>query len=339
MAKGARVISIDAIRTFRSHLCTYIEEASVALTDSHADVQRTVHWIKHDRVRFWQGEIRRRSEKVAQAKSELYRAQLASRDERPSCVIERKALARAEQRLAEAQTKFGNSKKWALELERESMLYRGQCQRFSGALTGDLPRAVALLEQSANRLEEYVQLRAPTTPDVPSEQESVVTETTTRSTPSTSISPYRMLRQFTPDQSVRDDLTMDVPTPTDEKGDLLEDDQGLPAQLGVTCHYVSMSDKVVIDGDALNAQQIYLERSPLRQANDSGWFVGIDRENSPSAESPQYNAITIAQLLEQRPELCEYLSLPPHYLVVLHHQQVIAILNEQDEDHPPTQTT
>ena len=69
MAKGARVSSIDVIRRFRATLCTFIEEASMALGEAQAEVQRTLWWLQHDQVRHWQRQIRRRSEKVAQAKS------------------------------------------------------------------------------------------------------------------------------------------------------------------------------------------------------------------------------------------------------------------------------
>jgi hypothetical protein len=162
MAAGAKVISIEIIRDFRAALASFAEDARMALSEAGADVQRTLWWVQHDQLAHWQREIKKRNDKVQQAKSDLYKAQLASRDERPSCVIERKALAKAQAALDEATDKLAKVKRWALTLEKEMMLFRGQCQQLAHALDGDVPNALARLERMTDALQAYLSLSAPT---------------------------------------------------------------------------------------------------------------------------------------------------------------------------------
>ena len=161
MAEFARVTSINALRDFKAALIEFIEEANVALSEAQSDVQRSIWWVQQDRMAHWQREIKKRAEKVAQAKSELFKAQLASNDVRTSAVLERKALAQAQRRLEEAEEKLRRVKKWAHALDREFMLFKAQCQQVSGAVAGDLPNAVARLERMIDSLQKYVTLAAP----------------------------------------------------------------------------------------------------------------------------------------------------------------------------------
>ncbi len=161
MASGANLKSIDAIRDFRAALIEFMEEGKMALMEAHSDVLKTTMWIQHDRIGHWQHAVRKRHEKVQQCKSELYRAQMQSRDERPSCVVERKALAKAQQEADEAQRKIDACKKSMALLDREGLLFKAALAGFSTSLELDMPNVVAHLERLMDTISKYVAMVAP----------------------------------------------------------------------------------------------------------------------------------------------------------------------------------
>ncbi len=165
MAEAAKVKSLDALRDFKAALLEFIDEGKGALSGASSDIQRTVWWLQQDRRAHWEREIRQRTEKVAQAKSELYRKQLQATADggRPSDVDERKALQKAQMALEEAQRKLEATKKWAAALDREFLLYRGQVQPLGRVLDADLPKAVIKLDRMVTALEKYLLERAPDT--------------------------------------------------------------------------------------------------------------------------------------------------------------------------------
>ena len=161
MRQAARVSSIDALKHFKHALVEFGTMANMALGEAQADVQRTTWWIQNDQLAYWKNQKRKRTTRLAQAKSELFRAQAASPDLRGSDLLERKAVDKAQRALDEAETKIANVKRWSRLLEREVLLYKGQCQQLARAVEGDLPRAVASLEKMVAALERYVKLAAP----------------------------------------------------------------------------------------------------------------------------------------------------------------------------------
>ena len=165
MRRTADVRSIDALKDAKAALIEFREIIVVALSEAQAEVQRTVWWLQHDQTTHWKHEVRRRTELVNQAKSDLYRAKLAAMDETASCLEQKKALERAEHRLREAERKVQLVKQWSQKVERESMLFRAQIQGISRAAESDLPRAEAKLEMMLDRLEAYVRLAPPQTGD------------------------------------------------------------------------------------------------------------------------------------------------------------------------------
>jgi len=161
MSDGARVISIDVLRQFKASLGEFAEEAGLAISEATSDVQRTVWWLQHDQVSHWQRELKKRNEKLAQAKADLHRAQLASNDARTSAVLERKAVAKWERAVTEAEEKIRLVKKWHQAMEREMMLFKAQLGQISGAVAGDIPAAVVRMEKMISSLEAYISIAAP----------------------------------------------------------------------------------------------------------------------------------------------------------------------------------
>lgn len=163
MAEFARVTSIDALRQFKAALGEFAEQAGLALSEAQSDVQRTIAWLSNDRLAHWQRELKKRQEKLALAKSELFRKQVESNDTRTSAVIERKNVDKAARLVEEAEEKLKHVKKWRLLLERELMLFRAQCAQVAGAVAGDIPITIGRMDKMIRSLEAYVSLAAPAT--------------------------------------------------------------------------------------------------------------------------------------------------------------------------------
>lgn len=161
MSQFARVISIDILRDFKAALTEFAEQAGVALSEAQSDVQRTIFWLQHEQQAHWQREIKKRNEKLAQAKAELNKKQIATNDVRTSAVLERKMVTAAQNRLDEAEEKLRRVKKWSQLLEREFLLFKAQCQQVSGAVQADIPAAVVRMNKMISSLEAYVALQAP----------------------------------------------------------------------------------------------------------------------------------------------------------------------------------
>lgn len=161
MAEGAHVTSLDALRTFRGRYADFGDRARQAIDAAEADVQRTLSWLQSSRLPHWRSQVTRRRQQVAIAKSELFRAELGSRDERPSAVLERKNLARAQAALDEAETKIARIRHWGTMLEREFLLFKGQLQGLAARVQGDVPRGVARLGVLIEQLEAYTGGAAP----------------------------------------------------------------------------------------------------------------------------------------------------------------------------------
>jgi hypothetical protein len=162
MRKAARVTSIHALKDFKRALDHFATQAITALGEGQADVRRTMWWIENEQLSYWKSRRRKREARLAEAKSELFRAQVAAEDSLVSATIERRAVEKAQAAVDEVQEKLANIKRWSRVLEREIILYRGECQQLSRAVEGDVPQALVRLEKMIEALERYVQLKAPT---------------------------------------------------------------------------------------------------------------------------------------------------------------------------------
>ncbi len=162
--QGAKLISVGAIADFKVALVKFGEQAKVGLIEANSEMQRTMNRLNGELLAHWRHEEKRWARKTAEAKSELYRAQLASRDERPSVILERKAFEAAKHRLEEAQRKIQRIRYWSQMIEKEAMLCRGQLQQLDRILDAELPRVGAQLDRMMQAIEKYLKTRAPMSP-------------------------------------------------------------------------------------------------------------------------------------------------------------------------------
>jgi hypothetical protein len=162
MRQAARVTSIDALKDFKRFLTEFTTVANTALGEADADVRRTTTWVEHEQPMYWKTEIRKRKAKLAEAKNELFRMQVESQDAHVSATIQRRAVDRCEAALNEAETKAAACKRWKRLLDREAILYRGECQKLARIIEGEMPQAMVRMDKMIQALEQYVQLAAPT---------------------------------------------------------------------------------------------------------------------------------------------------------------------------------
>ena len=104
----------------------------------------------------WKTEIRRAEDAVIQAKTELARRRIIKFNDRPPDTTEQeKALRKAQARLAHAEEKRDNTKRWLRQLPDAIEEYDGQARPFSDMLEHDLVKMSLFLEQKIAALEAY----------------------------------------------------------------------------------------------------------------------------------------------------------------------------------------
>ena len=159
----AYVNSISAIQEFRNALVMYVADSKQGTGTLETEIRRAFEWIAVDRAQFWRNEIRRATDAIARAKDDLHNARTFKSigDYTPSCVDERKALKRAEERLKLAEAKAETVTKWTRSLQHELNEYAGRIAQFNAVLEIDLPKAMAALDRVLSALDDYVSTTAP----------------------------------------------------------------------------------------------------------------------------------------------------------------------------------
>lgn len=161
MARSAKLTSVDAVGRFAAAMISFEEETSGALTSLDLAVHRIHEWIHHDRPNYWKQEVRRRRDRLAEARVDLERCMAyRATDERPSCHDEKVALETAKRRLRSAEEKTEVVRHWARVIDRELFEFRGSLAQLSQWTHADYPKALAALERMAAALESYVALES-----------------------------------------------------------------------------------------------------------------------------------------------------------------------------------
>ena len=156
MSEAAGVKAIDALRDARAAVVEYQGAVRSSLAEATSEVLRLMTWLQSDRMSFWKQELRRRREKVAQARADLERARLSALDQKHSFLDERRAIRRAQERQDEAEQRLAAVKQWSMRLDREVMMFKGKLQTLGRAADSDLERGAARLDLLVDRLEAYV---------------------------------------------------------------------------------------------------------------------------------------------------------------------------------------
>lgn len=162
----AKIHSIEALKNAKAALAKFAEDAGALLATVDSDVARMGQWLTHERPAHWKSQVRKREEMVQAARQEISRKQLAAAPEPASTVLERRALQRAQEKLAEAQKRQQNTRRWIGVWDKESLMARGAISQLNDFVRVDIPKAIARIDRMMEQVEEYLAIQAPTS-DLP----------------------------------------------------------------------------------------------------------------------------------------------------------------------------
>jgi len=151
-ADSANVSSTEAIERFRARLIVYRDKVKPLLADASDEVSRTREWLL-DRRRFWDFEVRRRKQKLDDARQALFSAKFSSLREVKTG--EQQAVHRAEKALAEAEAKFTSIKRWSSAFEQQVGPMVKQVEQLRTVSATTLTRAEEYLRRILGALDDY----------------------------------------------------------------------------------------------------------------------------------------------------------------------------------------
>ena len=157
MSDTAKVKSVDALREFREALLVFIDDARNALTAVEMENRRVTEWVNQTQKFYWINEVKRRREKMNEIRGELHRKKLSGAGETEA----KEATRIANARLREAEEKVEIVKKAAPFLQHAIDEYLGLARPLGDMLTGDLEKALGMLERMANALDDYLNTSLP----------------------------------------------------------------------------------------------------------------------------------------------------------------------------------
>lgn len=165
VSESARVISSEALKQAKAAMVEFSDSIIAALSSVDADINRVSFWLNQDRPAHWKRQVRLREEDINRIKTEIMRKRIIAAPEPASVVEEEKALDRAKQKLAHAQSKYDAVRRWAPVWDREAMMYKTSTHGLTEYLHRDIPSAVGRLERMLDALEAYAQIAPPSTED------------------------------------------------------------------------------------------------------------------------------------------------------------------------------
>jgi hypothetical protein len=360
---GAKVESLDALKTFRIALVKFAEAVAVAIGDAESEMQRTLTWLELEQNTYWQSQIRKRQEALAKALDALRQKSLFkdATGRVQSAVDEQKVVNLCRRRLEVANQKLAAVKLYGRRLQKEIENYRGSTQRLSTTIQSDIPVYSAKIERMASTLQAYVELTvddvsaaaaqafagertrtiaeaagygqpepAPAKPGAPAEAEAPLTP-----------EEFPSLRRLTPDEQFRLSAAPGLmPTANWKTRPLNNQQLESLAAISAVRQPPNASDRIIVRRDVEKSATIYLQHTDGNAEGDSGWYVapaerlqpGSADEVAVGSEPPPINAMLVSDFLAIRPDLRDALSLPEGYLVVVAPSEVLAVLNPQDRN-------
>jgi hypothetical protein len=70
---AANVRSVEVIAHFRAAMIGFEHAATDAIGQVQMEIHRVLEWIEHDRVAYWQDQVRRGWDRIAEARANLER--------------------------------------------------------------------------------------------------------------------------------------------------------------------------------------------------------------------------------------------------------------------------
>jgi chromosome segregation ATPase len=175
MPDRARLTSTEALLAFQARLVAYQEKARATVEEVTGDVLRLRLWLQDTQRGHWEGELRRRSRQLDEAKQALYNAELASL--RAPTNAEQLAVRKARTAVEEAEGRLAGVRRWNREFDSRVEPEVRHLNGLHTFLSKDLREAVAHLNALAATLEDYAGVKPPgeagtppATPSAPTEE-------------------------------------------------------------------------------------------------------------------------------------------------------------------------
>lgn len=325
MAQGAKVQDIEAIRRFRAYLTKVGAAAALALSDAESDINRTVIWLETEQVTYWNGQIRKRQELLAQAQQALRNKQVFkdASGSQPSVVEEQKAVTKAQNNLLEAQQKLANTKAWIRRMPKEISLYRGGVQPLGNTVAAGMPTALAQLTNAVDWLDKYASTPtdAASTAPAASGGASAMTRSSTEGAEAVAEPEVAVLRAALPAADVLKNAT--PPTSVDfslSMGKLSGTERAGIVVLGPELP-LQPEDRVIVADAAVPGGTWVVVR-----LGDGGVYLGPVGGPAPKA----YNLLTVTRLLELRSDLAEVVAMAKGFMAVIGPDGLHSVYDSRD---------
>lgn len=213
MNQSANVRSVEPIERFKIAMVTFAEDARNALTGVDMEIRRVRDWLIREQAMYWSTQVKKRSEQVSMARTELHRRRLSQQNSDAISDTEQKENLRlAQRRLEEAEDKVAKVKKWIPILEHAISEYNSASQPLGDRLTGQFENSLALIERTIQAIYDYASFAPPSAPVLP--------PTTTSDTPASAAPRSAGATQSTSETEAVKEVESDVetePAPADQE--------------------------------------------------------------------------------------------------------------------------
>ena len=167
MSKSARVLSVESLKVFRLSMVKFVEEARGALSGVDMELRRMRDWLERDQLGYWQAQVKRRSEDVMNARSELAKRKIAAQgSDAISDTEQKEKLREAMRRLRVAEEKVALVKRLIPQLHHSIAEYKSCSSPLSDHLNGGMDKSIHRLGSMVKSLEDYLALSAPSAPRI-----------------------------------------------------------------------------------------------------------------------------------------------------------------------------
>ncbi len=173
---GANIRDTKAILDAKAVIVKAARSIASVIEESQADSERFAMWLAGEAQSGWERQVRLRTTRLNEARSELMRKQMQpTADGRPpSTVDERKAVSRAEAALASAEDRLRRTRYWVMEYPRVLANFRAGMGSLGTFVDQVAPAAVSALNRMAESVDAYLAAQSSPIVDAPTTDSAVV---------------------------------------------------------------------------------------------------------------------------------------------------------------------
>jgi chromosome segregation ATPase len=160
MNPSAHITSYEALPRLHDALAKFAAKGQEALSVADASIRHALDSVR-ERLTHWQRQVARCNEDVNLARSELTLRRSLNDGKRAGCVEQEIALARAQQRLREAEEKVVVCRRWLVQLPEAIQEFERLARQLAGTLDADMKVSLSILQKKMAALEAYADLISP----------------------------------------------------------------------------------------------------------------------------------------------------------------------------------